>query len=58
MKADPSRAMLSIVTTITAFFLSVFLAFVLDYFDRVKEDPEEGEKLKAIKGNLSLRRRR
>lgn len=58
IKAGPSRAQISIITTITAFFLSVFLAFVLEYFSRVKDDPEEGEKLKKIKSYLSLRRRR
>jgi tyrosine-protein kinase Etk/Wzc len=44
-KAGPSRAMISMITTITAFFLSVFLAFVLEYFSRVTEDPEESQTL-------------
>ncbi len=56
-KAGPSRAMISIITTITAFFLSVFLSFVLEYFSRVKEDPEEGKKLKEIQQGLRLFRR-
>ncbi|MEX2443978.1 MAG: GNVR domain-containing protein [Alkalispirochaeta sp.] len=51
-KAGPSRAMLSIITTITAFFLSVFLAFVLEYFSRVSEDEEESQKLDEIKSHL------
>jgi tyrosine-protein kinase Etk/Wzc len=51
-KAGPSRAMISMITTITAFFLSVFLAFVLEYFSRVKEDPEESEKLAEIRRHI------
>ncbi len=57
-KAGPSRAMISIITTITAFFVSVFLAFVLEYFSRVKEDPEEGRKLKEIEQGLRIFHRR
>jgi tyrosine-protein kinase Etk/Wzc len=51
-KAGPSRAMISMITTITAFFLSVFLAFVLEYFSRVKEDPEESQKLAEIRRRI------
>ena len=42
-----SRSMIVIISTITAFFLTVFLAFVLEYIRRVKEDPEEVGKLTA-----------
>lgn len=56
-KSGPSRAMISIITTITAFFLSVFLAFVLEYFERVKDDPEESRKLEEIKKNLHRRKK-
>lgn len=38
---------LVIIATITAFFLAVFLAFVLEYVRRVQQEPEEMEKLKA-----------
>jgi len=55
-KAGPSRGMISIITTITAFFLAIFLAFIRAYFSNVQNDPEEGEKLQAIKQSLSLRR--
>ncbi len=57
-KAGPSRAMISIITTITAFFLSVFLAFVLEYFSRVKEDPEESQKLDEIRSHMPFMGRR
>ena len=46
MKAGPSRGQLSIIVTVTAFFLSVFLAFVLQYVERVREDDEEMAKLR------------
>lgn len=51
-KSGPSRAMTAIIATITAFFLSVFLAFVLEYIHRVQQDPEEGEKLSAVKRSI------
>lgn len=52
VKAGPSRAKICIIVTATAFFLSVFFAFVLEYFERVKSDPQESEKLRMIKGML------
>ena len=42
---DP--AMIVVIATITALFLFIFLAFVLEYVGRVKQEPEEMEKLKA-----------
>lgn len=42
---DP--AMILVIATITAFFLTVFLAFVLEYVRRVRKDPEEMGKLRA-----------
>lgn len=42
-----SRSMIVIIATITAFFLAVFLAFVLEYVRRVREEPEEMEKLRS-----------
>ncbi len=40
-------SMLVVIATITAFFLAVFLAFVLEYIRRVRMDPEEVDKLRA-----------
>ncbi len=56
-KAGPSRGMLSIIVTITAFFLSVFLAFVFEYFDRAKSDPLEARKLEVIRDQFRFRKR-
>jgi uncharacterized protein involved in exopolysaccharide biosynthesis len=58
VKSGPSRGMISIIVTITAFFLSIFLAFVLEYFSRAKEDPEESKKLELIKAQFRMRKQR
>jgi len=49
VKAGPSRGMISIIVTITAFFLSVFLAFILEYFYRAKDDSQERRKIEFIR---------
>lgn len=49
VKSGPSRGMISIIVTVTAFFLSVFLAFVLEYVDRVRHDPVEMAKLQSLR---------
>jgi hypothetical protein len=36
-----------VIATITAFFLTVFLAFVLEYIRRVRQEPEEMAKIEA-----------
>ncbi len=41
------RSMILIITVITAFFLTVFLAFVVEYIHRVRQEPEEMEKIAA-----------
>ena len=58
IKSGPSRGKICIITTVAAFFLAVFLSFVFEYFERVKQDPVESEKLKAIKGMLRLSRKK
>ncbi|MEE8441796.1 MAG: hypothetical protein V3S41_08755 [Spirochaetia bacterium] len=57
VKTSPSRGTISIIVTITAFFLSVFLAFVLEYFDKARSDPREAQKLEAIRNQFRFRRR-
>jgi uncharacterized protein involved in exopolysaccharide biosynthesis len=57
VKTAPSRGMISIIVTITAFFLSVFLAFILEYFEKARRDPEEAEKLELIRSQFRFRRR-
>ena len=58
VKAGPSRGKICIIVTLSAFFFTVFLAFILEYFDRVKADPTESAKLIAIKQMLLRRRKK
>ncbi|MCK4540964.1 MAG: hypothetical protein KAU17_01895 [Spirochaetales bacterium] len=52
IKSGPSRGKLCIIVTITAFFLAVFGAFIMEYFEKIKNDPIEAEKLALIKGQF------
>ena len=56
LKAKPSRAKICMIVTIAVMFLAVFLSFIFEYFDRVKKDPVESEKLKEIRKSLSLKK--
>ena len=44
-KSAPSRGMLCIIATFTAFFMSVFIAFALNAIENIKRDPEAMKKL-------------
>ena len=48
-KASPSRGKICVITSLAAFFLSVFVSFIMEYLERVKADPIESQKLRAIK---------
>ena len=56
VKAAPSRGMISIIVTIAAFFLSVFTAFMVEYFSRAKTDPLESQKIELIKDQFRIRK--
>ena len=58
LKAGPSRATLTVIVTVTGFFLAVFLAFVLEYFTRAKLDPTEARKIGEIRDQFRFRRER
>ena len=45
LKSGPSRGKLCIIITFAAFFMSVFLAFALNAWKNIKNDPEAVEKL-------------
>lgn len=49
LKSRPARGTICIVVTIAAFFLAVFMSFVLEYMERVKRDPVESAKLEAVR---------
>ncbi|MCR4580329.1 MAG: lipopolysaccharide biosynthesis protein [Treponema sp.] len=45
IKSGPSRGKLCIIVTFAAFFISVFLAFLLNAVENIRKDPEAMEKL-------------
>lgn len=49
MKSGPSRGKLCIIVTFAAFFVSVFLAFLLNAIENIRKDPEAMEKLQSTK---------
>jgi uncharacterized protein involved in exopolysaccharide biosynthesis len=49
-KSKPGRGMLCIIVTFGAFFFSVFLAFLLNAVDNIKQDPDAMAKLNWKKG--------
>jgi uncharacterized protein involved in exopolysaccharide biosynthesis len=48
-KSKPSRGLICIIVTFAGFFLSVFLAFVLNAVANIKQDPEAMAKLRSPK---------
>ncbi len=54
----PNRMLLCVLGALSAFLLSMLLAFVLEYFVRVQGDPVEAAKLAAIREQFGSRRRR
>lgn len=54
-KSKPKRSLIVILATVTAFFVSIFTAFVLEYFDKMSD--EDRGRWQEIKGALNFRRR-
>ena len=52
MKSGPSRGKLCIIVTFVAFFVSVFLAFLLNAIENIKKDPEAMSKLSQGKKRI------
>ena len=55
-KAKPKRALICILSVVVAFFVAVFLAFFLEYLNRLKT--EEPDRYQQLKDGLRLRRKR
>jgi uncharacterized protein involved in exopolysaccharide biosynthesis len=47
-KSGPSRGMICVVAAMAGFFLSILLAFVVESFEKMKNDPEVVAKFKAL----------
>lgn len=56
VRFSPGRSKIAVIATVAGFFLSVFSAFVVEYFSRAGKDPVESAKLQAIRSMFSLRR--
>lgn len=54
-KSKPKRSLIVILATVTAFFVSIFTAFILEYFDKMSD--EDRGRWQEIKGSLKFRRR-
>lgn len=54
-KSKPKRSLIVILATLVAFFLAVIWAFVREATQRAKEQPEQAERLKALRNALRLR---
>jgi tyrosine-protein kinase Etk/Wzc len=57
VRSGPSRTMSAIIVTVVAFFLSILLAFFMEYLERAKHDPVESEKLSVIRASLGFRKK-
>ena len=57
VRSAPSRSKTAIIITLAGFFVSVLIAFVLEYFDRARREPIEAEKLLDIGRNLAIRKK-
>ena len=55
-KSKPKRALIVILSTLVAFFLSVFYAFVREALEKANADPERSEKMAMLKDFASMKR--
>jgi len=54
----PKRMVMVMIATFTGFFLSIFLAFFMEYIERATQERERREKIEVIKRYLSFRRKK
>ena len=54
-KSKPKRALIVILSTLGAFFLAVFWAFISEALQRAEEQPEQAERLMTLRRALKLR---
>jgi len=55
-KSGPSRSMICVVATMAGFFLSILLAFVVESFEKMRNDPEVVAKFKALSSGKGVSR--
>jgi len=57
-KAKPKKGLIIAISTFTALFASILLAFLVEYIHRVSSNPENRELIETIKNSLTFKRRR
>jgi uncharacterized protein involved in exopolysaccharide biosynthesis len=57
-KTKPKRTLMVAVATVTGGFLSIFLAFVMEFFETASHDPENRERIAELKKYLSIKGRK
>ena len=56
LKDRPSRSRIVVVTTLVGFFVAVLLAFLFEYIERAKADPQQAQKLADIRAQFRFGR--
>ncbi len=54
-RAKPKRTLMVLVATFSGFFLSIFIAFFMEYKEKASQDPEQKERINTIRNYLSFR---
>jgi tyrosine-protein kinase Etk/Wzc len=54
-RAKPKRTLMVLVATFTGFFLSIFIAFFIEYKERASQDPEQKERIEAIRKEINFK---
>jgi len=54
-RAKPKRTLMVFVATFTGFFLSIFIAFFIEYKERASQDPEQKERIDAIRKEINFK---
>ncbi|MGC8617077.1 MAG: GumC family protein [Desulfurella sp.] len=58
IRISPKRALIVIVSTFAAFFLSIFVAFFKEFIEKASQDEENKERMQLIKQYASLRKKK
>lgn len=53
-KAKPKRTLMVFIATILSFFFSIFIAFFKEYIEKINQDPEQKQKVEALKNHLNF----
>jgi tyrosine-protein kinase Etk/Wzc len=56
-KAKPKRSLMIIVAIFSGFFVSIFLAFLMEYKEKASSDPENKERIDMLRRYLRFRSR-